>query len=214
MREIFKLDMKLRFKEIKIDKISGAIQFVLIISAIFLFLKYLSSLTSNSYAIKELSALFLAFMGFFKIRTDSITQREMDFMAFFPSFNKTKVRKYFMYKKATITYIFIIYLLFPTSVDILEIKSFFMYGSIIYLYMFVDTLFFYVTENTRKSNILYTALRISYYVLFFSSMNFPNLGIDLEKLLPKLQLWYMIPTFTILFCVNPLLLKSPNQKGQ
>ena len=206
--------MKLRFKEIKIDRLSGAIQFILIISAIFLFLKYLSSLTSNSYAIKELCALFLAFMGFFKIRTDSITQREMDFMTFFPSFNKTQVRKYFMYKKATITYIFIIYLLFPTSVDILEIKSFFMYGSIIYFYMFVDTLFFFVTENTRKSNILYTALRISYYVLLFSSLNFPNLGIDLEKLLPKLQLWYMIPTFTILFCVNPLLLKSPNQKGQ
>ena len=133
MREIFKLDMKLRFKEIKIDKISGAIQFVLIISAIFLFLKYLSSLPSNSFAIKVLFALFLAFMGFFKIRTDSITQREMDFMTFFPSFNKSQVRKYFMYKKATITYIFIIYLLFPTSVDILEIKSFFMFGVLIYL---------------------------------------------------------------------------------
>ena len=214
MKEIFKLDMKLRFKEIKIDRLSGALQFVLIISAIFLFLKYLSSLTSNSYAIKELFALFLAFMGFFKIRTDSITQREMDFMTFFPKFNKVQVRKYFMYKKATITYIFIIYLLFPTSVEILEIKSFFMYGSIIYFYMFVDTLFFYLTENTRKSNILYTALRISYYVLLFSSLNFPNLGIDLEKLLPKLQLWYMIPIFIVLFCVNPLLLKSPNQKGQ
>ena len=214
MREIFKLDMKLRFKEIKIDKISGAIQFVLIILAIFLFLKYLSSLPSDHYVIKALFAFFLAFMGFFKIRTDSITQREMDFMTFFPSFNKAQVRTYFMYKKATITYIFIIYMLFPTSVDILEIKSFFMFGVLIYLYMFLDTLFFYVTENTRKSNILYTALRISYYVLFFSSMNFPNLGIDLEKLLPKLQLWYMIPTFTILFCVNPLLLKSPNQKGQ
>ena len=214
MKEIFKLDMKLRFKEIKIDKISGAIQFILIISAIFLFLKYLSSLTSNSYAIKELCAFFLAFMGFFKIRTDSITQREMDFMTFFPRFNKTQVRKYFMYKKATITYIFIIYLLFPISVDILEIKSFFMYGSIIYFYMFVDTLFFYVTENTRKSNILYTALRISYYVLLFSSLNFPNLGIDLEKLLPKLQLWYMIPIFLVLFCINPLLLKTPNIKGE
>ena len=153
-------------------------------------------------------------MGFFKIRTDSITQREMDFMTFFPSFNKAQVRKYFMYKKATITYIFIIYLLFPTSVDILEIKSFFMFGVLIYFYMFLDTLFFYVTENTRKSNILYTALRISYYVLFFSSMNFPNLGIDLEKLLPKLQLWYMIPIFIVLFCVNPLLLKAPNIKGE
>lgn len=214
MREIFKLDMKLRFKEIKIDKISGAIQFVLIVSVIFLFLKYLSSLTSNSYAIKELCALFLAFMGFFKIRTDSITQREMDFMTFFPKFNKVQVRKYFMYKKATITYIFIIYLLFPTSVEILEIKSFFMYGSIIYFYMFLDTLFFYVTENTKKSNILYTTLRISYYVLFFSRLNFPNLGIDLEKLLPKLQLWYMIPIFIVLFCVNPLLLKAPNIKGE
>ena len=110
MREIFKLDMKLRFKEIKIDRLSGAIQFVLIVSAIFLFLKYLSSLTSNSYAIKELCALFLAFMGFFKIRTDNITQREMDFMTFFPGFNKAQVRKYFMYKKATITYIFIFYM--------------------------------------------------------------------------------------------------------
>ena len=206
--------MKLRFKEIKIDRLSGAIQFILIISAIFLFLKYLSSLTSNSYAIKELCALFLAFMGFFKIRTDSITQREMDFMTFFPKFNKVQVRKYFMYKKATITYIFIIYLLFPTSVEILEIKSFFMYGSIIYFYMFLDTLFFYVTENTKKSNILYTTLRISYYVLFFSRLNFPNLGIDLEKLLPKLQLWCMIPIFIVLFCVNPLLLKAPNIKGE
>lgn len=214
MREIFKLDMKLRFKEIKIDKISGAIQFVLIILAIFLFLKYLSSLPSDHYVIKALFAFFLAFMGFFKIRTDSITQREMDFMTFFPKFNKTQVRKYFMYKKAIITYIFIIYLLFPTSVDILEIKSFFMYGSIIYLYMFVDTLFFYVTENTRKSNILYTALRISYYVLFASYLYIPNVGINLEKILPELQLQYMIPIFTILFCVNPLLLKSPNQKGQ
>ena len=153
-------------------------------------------------------------MGFFKIRTDSITQREMDFMTFFPKFNKVQVRKYFMYKKATITYIFIIYMLFPTSVDILEIKSFFMFGVLIYLYMFLDTLFFYVTESTKKSNILYTALRISYYVLFFSSMNFPNLGIDLEKLLPKLQLWYMIPIFIVLFCVNPLLLKAPNIKGE
>lgn len=214
MKEIFKLDMKLRFKEIKIDKISGAIQFILIISAIFLFLKYLSSLPSDHYVIKALFAFFLAFMGFFKIRTDSITQREMDFMTFFPSFNKTQVRKYFMYKKATITYIFIIYLLFPTSVDILEIKSFFMYGSIIYFYMFVDTLFFYVTENTRKSNILYTALRISYYIIFASYLYIPNVGINLEKILPELKLRYMIPLFTILFCVNPLLLKSPNQKGQ
>lgn len=214
MREIFKLDMKLRFKEIKIDRLSGAIQFVLIISAIFLFLKYLSSLPSDHYVIKALFAFFLAFMGFFKIRTDSITQREMDFMTFFPRFNKTQVRKYFMYKKATITYIFIIYLLFPTSVDILEIKSFFMYGSIIYFYMFVDTLFFYLTENTRKSNILYTALRISYYIIFASYLYIPNVGINLEKILPELQLQYMIPIFTILFCVNPLLLKSPNQKGQ
>lgn len=214
MREIFKLDMKLRFKEVKIDKISGAIQLVLIISAIFLFLKYLSSLPSNSFAIKELFALFLTFMGFFKIRTDSISQREMDFMTFFPGFNKTQVRKYFMYKKATITYIFIIYLLFPTSVDILEIKSFFMFGSIIYLYMFVDTLFFYVTENTRKSNILYTALRISYYVLFASYFYLPNFGINLEELTPNLNLTYLIPMFIVLFCVNPLLLKSPNQKGQ
>mgnify|MGYP001637915767 FL=1 len=214
MREIFKLDMKLRFKEIKIDRLSAAIQFVLIISVIFLFLKYLSSLPSDAYVIKALFAFFLAFMGFFKIRTDSITRREMDFMTFFSRFNKTQVRKYFMYKKAMITYIFIIYLLFPTSVDILEIKSFFMFGLIIYFYMFIDTLFFYMTENTRKSNILYTALRISYYVLFFSSMNFPNLGIDLENLLPKLQLWYMIPTFIVLFCVNPLLLKAPNIKGE
>ncbi|MDU5368964.1 MAG: sugar ABC transporter permease [Finegoldia magna] len=214
MKEIFKLDMKLRFKEIKIDKISGAIQFILIISAIFLFLKYLSSLPSDHYVIKALFAFFLAFMGFFKIRTDSITQREMDFMTFFPRFNKTQVRKYFMYKKAMITYIFIIYLLFPTSVDILEIKSFFMYGSIIYFYMFVDTLFFYVTENSKKSNILYTALRISYYIIFASYLYIPNVGINLEKILPELKLRYMIPLFTILFCVNPLLLKSPNQKGQ
>ena len=214
MREIFKLDMKLRFKEIKIDKISGAIQFVLIISAIFLFLKYLSSLPSDHYVIKALFAFFLAFMGFFKIRTDSITQREMDFMTFFPKFNKAQVRKYFMYKKAMIIYIFIIYMLFPTSVDILEIKSFFMYGSIIYFYMFVDTLFFYLTENTRKSNILYTALRISYYIIFASYLYIPNVGINLEKILPELKLRYMIPLFTILFCVNPLLLKSPNQKGQ
>ncbi|MCI6000586.1 MAG: sugar ABC transporter permease [Finegoldia magna] len=206
--------MKLRFKEIKIDRLSGAIQFILIISAIFLFLKYLSSLTSNSYAIKELFALFLTFMGFFKIRTDSISQREMDFMTFFPGFNKTQVRKYFMYKKATITYIFIIYLLFPTSVDILEIKSFFMFGSIIYLYMFVDTLFFYVTENTRKSNILYTALRISYYVLFASYFYLPNFGINLEELIPNLNLTYLIPMFIVLFCVNPLLLKAPNIKGE
>lgn len=142
--------MKLRFKEVKIDKLSGAIQMVLIISAIFLFLKYLSSLTSNSYAIKELCALFLAFMGFFKIRTDSITQREMDFMTFFPKFNKVQVRKYFMYKKATITYIFIIYMLFPTSVDILEIKSFFMFGVLIYLYMFLDTLFFLCERKHKK----------------------------------------------------------------
>ena len=214
MKEIFKLDMKLRFKEIKIDKISGAIQFVLIISAIFLFLKYLSSLPSDHYVIKALFAFFLAFMGFFKIRTDSITQREMDFMTFFPKFNKVQVRKYFMYKKATITYIFIIYLLFPTSVEILEIKSFFMFGVLIYFYMFVDTLFFYLTENTRKSNILYTALRISYYIIFASYLYIPNVGINLEKILPELQLQYMIPIFTILFCVNPLLLKSPNQKGQ
>ena len=214
MREIFKLDMKLRFKEIKIDKISGAIQFVLIISAIFLFLKYLSSLPSDHYVIKALFAFFLAFMGFFKIRTDSITQREMDFMTFFPKFNKAQVRKYFMYKKAMIIYIFIIYMLFPTSVDILEIKSFFMYGSIIYFYMFVDTLFFYLTENTRKSNILYTALRISYYIIFASYLYIPNVGINLEKILPELKLRYMIPLFTILFCVNPLLLKSPNEKGQ
>lgn len=214
MREIFKLDMKLRFKEIKIDKISGAIQFILIISAIFLFLKYLSSLPSDHYVIKALFAFFLAFMGFFKIRTDSITQREMDFMTFFPRFNKIQVRKYFMYKKAMITYIFIIYLLFPTSVDILEIKSFFMYGSIIYFYMFVDTLFFYVTENTRKSNILYTALRISYYIIFVSYLYIPNVGINLEKILPELKLRYMIPLFTILFCVNPLLLKTPNIKGE
>lgn len=206
--------MKLRFKEIKIDKISGAIQFVLIISAIFLFLKYLSSLPSDHYVIKALFAFFLAFMGFFKIRTDSITQREMDFMTFFPKFNKVQVRKYFMYKKATITYIFIIYLLFPTSVEILEIKSFFMFGVLIYFYMFVDTLFFYLTENTRKSNILYTALRISYYIIFASYLYIPNVGINLEKILPELQLQYMIPIFTILFCVNPLLLKSPNQKGQ
>lgn len=214
MREIFKLDMKLRFKEIKIDKTSGAIQFVLIISAIFLFLKYLSSLPSDHYVIKALFAFFLAFMGFFKIRTDSITQREMDFMTFFPRFNKTQVRKYFMYKKATITYIFIIYMLFPTSVDILEIKSFFMFGVLIYLYMFLDTLFFYVTESTKKSNILYTALRISYYIIFASYLYIPNVGINLEKILPELKLRYMIPLFTILFCVNPLLLKSPNQKGQ
>lgn len=214
MKEIFKLDMKLRFKEIKIDKISGAIQFVLIISAIFLFLKYLSSLPSNSFAIKELFALFLAFMGFFKIRTDSITQREMDFMTFFPSFNKSQVRKYFMYKKSTITYIFIIYLLFPTSVDILEIKSFFMFGVLIYFYMFLDTLFFYVTENTRKSNILYTALRISYYIIFASYLYIPNVGINLDKILPELKLWYMIPIFIVLFCVNPLLLKAPNIKGE
>lgn len=214
MREIFKLDMKLRFKEIKIDRLSGAIQLVLIISAIFLFLKYLSSLPSNSFAIKELFALFLTFMGFFKIRTDSISQREMDFMTFFPGFNKTQVRKYFMYKKATITYIFIIYLLFPTSVDILEIKSFFMFGSIIYLYMFVDTLFFYVIENTRKSNILYTALRISYYILFASYFYLPNFGINLEELIPNLNLTYLIPMFIVLFCVNPLLLKAPNIKGE
>lgn len=94
------------------------------------------------------------------------------------------------------------------------IVAFFMFGVLIYFYMFLDTLFFYVTENTRKSNILYTALRISYYVLLFSNMNFPNLGIDLEKLLPELQLWYMIPIFVVLFCVNPLLLKAPNIKGE
>ena len=160
MKEIFKLDMKLRFKEIKIDKISGAIQFILIISAIFLFLKYLSSLTSNSYAIKELCALFLAFMGFFKIRTDSITQREMDFMTFFPKFNKVQVRKYFMYKKATITYIFIIYMLFPTSVDI----------SLCLAYLFICTCFwircFFMWQKAQRNQIYCTQLLEFHIILY------------------------------------------------
>lgn len=165
MREIFKLDMKLRFKEIKIDRLSGAIQFILIISAIFLFLKYLSSLPSDHYVIKALFAFFLAFMGFFKIRTDSITQREMDFMTFFPRFNKTQVRKYFMYKKATITYIFIIYLLFPTSVNIMEIKSFFMFGVLIYFYMFLDTLFF-MWQKTQENQI-YCTQPLEFHIMFY-----------------------------------------------
>ena len=112
---IFKIDQSLIFKEIKLSKLSNIIKFCGIIIAILIVIKYFTSLLPKAYLAKEFFALSIAFLGLFKIRIDKILNRQIQMLTFFPSISKSKIKKYFLYKKTVIVYLITIYFLFPIN---------------------------------------------------------------------------------------------------
>lgn len=213
MIEAFKIDMKLFQKQIGLkNTFKDYFIYYGTIVGILIGVKYLTTLPPNTFPVKELFALGIAFLGGFKIQTDSISIDQIQMITFFPFVGTERIKKYFLYKKAVFVYAIIFYLLFPINISREEILSFFFFLSVIMVMMFIDTLSRKIFSNPEIPNRIHTFLRIAYFAVFAGYLFVDLWGFDLKTFVMNQDLWYLVlisVTFTV---INPFILTMPNRK--
>lgn len=213
MIEAFKIDMNLFKKQIGLkDTFKDHLIYYGTIIGILIGIKYLTTLPPNPYPLKELFALGIAFLGGFKIQTDSISIKQMQLITFFPFIGVENIKRYFLYKRAVIVYVMIYYLLFPINLSREEILSFFFFLSVIMVMMFIDTLSRKIFSNSEIPDKIYVFIRIAYFVVFAGYLFVDIWDFDLKTFIMKQDLWYLVLIGSSFSIINPFLLTMPNRK--
>lgn len=213
MIKSFKIDLELFQKQVNLkNNFKNYLIFYGTIAGILIVFKYLTTLPPNTFPLKELFALGIAFLGGFKIQTDSISIKQMQMITFFPFVGVETIKKYFLYKRAVIIYAMIFYLLFPINLSREEILSFFFFLSVIMVMMFIDTLSRKIFPNTEIPDKIYVFLRIAYFVVFAGYLFVDLWGFDLKTFIMNQDLWYLVLIGVSFSVINPFILTLPNRK--
>lgn len=213
MIKALKIDHKLFQKQINLkNDFKNYLIFYGTVAGILIVFKYLTTLPPNTFPLKELFALGIAFLGGFKIQTDSISIKQMQMITFFPFLGVERIKKYFLYKRAVIVYAMIFYLLFPINLSREEILSFFFFLSVIMVMMFIDTLSRKIFSNSEIPDNIYVFIRIAYFVVFAGYLFVDIWGFDLKTFIMNQDLWYLVLIGVSLSIINPFILTLPNRK--
>ncbi|GMA08124.1 hypothetical protein GCM10025886_12750 [Tetragenococcus halophilus subsp. flandriensis] len=212
MIEALKIDFTLFRRQMNLYDLGSIIPFVGVLSILFLGFKYLIGLTPNPFAATELFALGLAFLGGFKVHSETISSKQVKMITFFPHLKTKDVKRYFLYKKPFFVYFFTFYLLFPPRFTQELLLASFFFLSVIMLMMFVNTLSYRFLPSEAWANNIYLGLRIGYFIVFAGYLFVDFLDFDLKNFVVSLDLWYLVLIGIAFSIINLFILPYPNKK--